>query len=183
MAMCFSQCKNKKHSFLVDSSVLPQTLSVIQTRAAPLGITVRKGNVQKILESDEAPEDLMGVLLQYPATRGDIYDHSALAKKVHEMGGLVCVATDLLALTLLTPPGEWGADIAVGNSGRFGVPMGNGGPHAGFFACKDELKRKLAGRLVGVSKDVDGRPAMRLSLQTREQHIKVIDHVACVLIC
>jgi len=113
-----------------------------------------------------------GVLLQYPNTFGAVEDHRALCERVHAAGGMVIVATDLLVLTLLTPPGEWGADVAVGNSQRFGVPYGYGGPHAAFFATKDEYKRQIAGRIIGVSRDSSGKPALRMALQTREQHIR-----------
>lgn len=175
MTMSWNHSRQKKNTFLVDSSVLPQTLSVLRTRAGPLGIQLQVGSVQSMLvdSPDEAlKKDLCGVLVQYPATRGDIRDWSEVANKTHEFGGLLICATDLLALTMLKPPGEWGADIAVGNSARFGVPLGYGGPHAAFFSCTDSLKRKLPGRLVGLSKDADGRPAYRLALQTREQHIR-----------
>ena len=174
MNMCFGQVKQAKHTFLVDRSVLPQTIAVLRTRAAPLGITIRVGNIRRILaeEGESATKDVMGVLVQYPAVRGDIQDWRAIAEQIHAAGALVVCATDLLALTMLQPPGEWGADIAIGNSARFGVPLGYGGPHAAFFSCKDKLKRRLSGRLIGLSKDVDGHPAYRLALQTREQHIR-----------
>ena len=172
--MAFGQTKGRT-TFLVDHSVLQQTRAVLETRAAPLGIKIRAGNVAKLLADESETElhkALFGVMVQYPGTRGEITDWQAVADRTHALGGLVVVGTDLLALTLLKPPGEWGADIAVGNSARFGVPLGFGGPHAAFFSCRDALKRRLPGRLVGVSKDADGRPAYRLALQTREQHIR-----------
>lgn len=175
MTMSWNNARQKKSTYLVDRSVLPQTLTVLRTRAGPLGINLKVGSVQSMLLDNPDPDlanDLCGVLVQYPATRGDVRDWSQVAAKTHELGGLVTCATDLLALTMLKPPGEWGADIAVGNSARFGVPLGYGGPHAAFFSCADALKRKLPGRLVGLSKDAEGRPAYRLALQTREQHIR-----------
>ncbi|GAA6001322.1 hypothetical protein JCM10207_006608 [Rhodosporidiobolus poonsookiae] len=177
MIMAFGHLREKRKTFFVDRSVAPQTVAVLQTRAAPFGIKVVIGNVQKLLSEDlgskEEQKDLFGVLLQYPDIRGDIgSDWQAISDRTHELGGLVTVATDFLALTALKPPGEWGADIAFGNAARFGVPLGYGGPHAAFFACKDALKRRMPGRLIGLSKDAEGRPAYRLALQTREQHIR-----------
>ena len=156
------------HEYLVSDSVHPQTLGVIQTRAEALGVKV-------VVASPGAftfDENTVGCLVQYPDTFGEIEDLSGLCAKAHEAKVLVCVATDLLALTVLTPPGKQGADIVVGSAQRFGVPMGFGGPHAAFFATKDEYKRSMPGRLIGVSKDSTGKPALRLSLQTREQHIR-----------
>jgi glycine dehydrogenase len=155
-------------TFLVDADVLPQTIEVIRTRALPLGIEVVVADLTRGL-----PEDaFFGALLQYPGTSGAVRDLSGLAEAVHERGGQVVVAADLLALTLLRPPGEFGADIAVGTTQRFGVPYGFGGPHAGYMAVRDGIQRQLPGRLVGVSLDADGDPAYRLALQTREQHIR-----------
>jgi glycine dehydrogenase len=154
--------------FLADSGCHPQTLEVLQTRARPLGIEVVVGDIDELL----ARHECFGVLVQYPTTSGDVADDRSLAARVHEKQALLCVAADLLALTLLAPPGEWAADIVVGTSQRFGMPMGCGGPHAAFLACRDEAKRSLPGRLVGVSVDAHGRPAYRLALQTREQHIR-----------
>ncbi len=154
--------------FLADSGCHPQTLEVLQTRARPLGIEIVVGDIDDLL----ARHECFGVLVQYPTTSGDVADYSSLAARVHDKQALLCVAADLLALTLLAPPGEWSADIVVGTSQRFGMPMGCGGPHAAFLACRDEAKRSLPGRLVGVSVDAHGRPAYRLALQTREQHIR-----------
>jgi len=154
--------------FLADSGCHPQTLEVLQTRARPLGIEVVVGDVDELL----ARHECFGVLVQYPTTSGDVAEYRSLAARVHEKQALLCVAADLLALVLLAPPGEWAADIVVGTSQRFGMPMGCGGPHAAFLACRDEAKRSLPGRLVGVSVDAHGRPAYRLALQTREQHIR-----------
>ncbi|MFO0422637.1 MAG: aminomethyl-transferring glycine dehydrogenase, partial [Planctomycetia bacterium] len=154
--------------FLADSGCHPQTLEVLQTRARPLGIEIVVGDIDDLL----ARHECFGVLVQYPTTSGDVADYSSLATRVHDKQALLCVAADLLALTLLAPPGEWSADIVVGTSQRFGMPMGCGGPHAAFLACRDEAKRSLPGRLVGVSVDAHGRPAYRLALQTREQHIR-----------
>ena len=168
MTMSYGLCKNKAKAFFVSSACHPQTIEVVQTRALPLGIDVIVGDHQTF--AFELP--IFGALLQYPATDGTIYDYRDFVAKVHTVGGLVTVAADPLSLTLLTPPGEFGADIAVGNTQRFGVPMGYGGPHAAYFATKEEYKRQVPGRIVGVSKDVHGKPALRLALQTREQHIR-----------
>jgi glycine dehydrogenase len=155
--------------FVVDTDVLPQTLAVIETRAEPLGLEVVVADVH----ADGLPDrDLFGVLLQYPGATGAVRDLTSLASAAKEKGAVVAVAADLLALTLLRPPAELGADIAVGTSQRFGVPMGFGGPHAGYMSVRKGLERQMPGRLVGVSKDVDGYPAYRLALQTREQHIR-----------
>ena len=154
--------------FLADRRCHPQTLEVLQTRALPLGIEVVVGDVGPLL----AEHDCFGVLVQYPTTDGAVEDHRGLAAAVHAKQAVLCVAADLLALTLLAPPGEWDADIVVGTTQRFGMPMACGGPHAAFFACRDAFKRSLPGRLVGVSIDAHGRPAYRLALQTREQHIR-----------
>ncbi|MDD2844874.1 MAG: aminomethyl-transferring glycine dehydrogenase, partial [Rhodoferax sp.] len=167
MTMAMRVSKSKSTTFLVDAEVLPQTLAVIQTRAEPLGI-----NVKVCHNSDELAQDSFAVLLQYPGTSGMVRDDRALMTALKARGGIVIMAADLLALTLLTSPGELGADIAVGTTQRFGMPMGNGGPHAAYMACRDEHKRTMPGRLVGVSVDTHGNPAYRLALQTREQHIR-----------
>ncbi|TMS57884.1 aminomethyl-transferring glycine dehydrogenase [Imbroritus primus] len=159
--------KSKSNTFFVADDVLPQTLEVVRTRAEPLGIDVRVGPAAAAAEADA-----FGVLLQYPGVDGTVADYRAITEAVHAKGGLVIAAADLLALTLLTPPGEWGADVAIGNSQRFGVPLGFGGPHAGYMAVKDAYKRSMPGRLVGVSVDSQGNSALRLALQTREQHIR-----------
>ena len=156
------------HTFLVDARCHPQTIAVVRTRAESKGVTIVVGEP----DTFEFGPGVVGCLVQYPATDGEVRDHRALAERAHAAGALVTAATDLLALALLTPPGEWGADIAVGNSQRFGVPMGYGGPHAGFFATRDAYKRNMPGRIIGVSKDSSGRPALRMALQTREQHIR-----------
>jgi glycine dehydrogenase len=153
--------------FFVADDVLPQTLEVVRTRAEPIGIEVKVGPA-----AEAAKAGAFGVLLQYPGVNGDVADYRTIADAVHANGGLVVAATDLLALTLLASPGEWGADVAVGNSQRFGVPLGFGGPHAGFMAVKDAFKRAMPGRLVGVTIDQQGNKAYRLALQTREQHIR-----------
>ncbi|WP_186099463.1 aminomethyl-transferring glycine dehydrogenase [Burkholderia gladioli] len=159
--------KPKSNRFFVADDVLPQTLEVIRTRAEPIGIEVVTGPA-----AQAADADAFGVLLQYPGVNGDVRDYRALTEAVHAAGGHVVVAADLLALTVLVPPGEWGADVAVGNTQRFGVPVGFGGPHAAYLAVRDEFKRQMPGRLVGVTVDAQGKPAMRLALQTREQHIR-----------
>jgi glycine cleavage system P protein (glycine dehydrogenase) len=155
-------------TFLVDGDCHPHTIAVVQTRAEPLGLEVVVTDVDS--ELDRA--GVFGVLLQEPGTSGRLRDRSSLIERLHAQGSLVAVATDLLALTLVTPAGEQGADVVVGSSQRFGVPLGFGGPHAAFIAVRDEHKRNLPGRLVGVSVDANGRPALRLALQTREQHIR-----------
>ncbi len=154
--------------FFVSESCHPQTIAVVRTRAQPLGIEVVVGN-HNTFEFDQA---IFGALLQYPATDGTIYDYRDCIAKIHAVSGLVVVAADILSLTLLEPPGEFGADVAVGNTQRFGVPLGYGGPHAAYFATKEAYKRQMPGRIVGVSKDVHGQTALRLALQTREQHIR-----------
>lgn len=159
--------KSKSQVFFVADDVLPQTLEVIRTRAEPLGITVQVGPAE-----DAGKSDCFGALVQYPGVNGQIRPLQTLADAVHARNGLLVVAADLLALTLIKAPGEQGADIAVGTTQRFGMPMGAGGPHAAYMACRDEFKRSLPGRLVGVSVDSHGKPAYRLSLQTREQHIR-----------
>jgi glycine dehydrogenase len=160
-------CRSQSSLFFVSADCHPQTIAVVRTRAEPLGIEVRVGD-----DAQAAAADAFAVLLQYPASTGDVRDYRAIVEAVHARGGLVAVAADLLALTLLAPPGEWGADIVVGNSQRFGVPLGYGGPHAAFLACRDAFKRSMPGRLIGVSVDAQGAPAYRLTLQTREQHIR-----------
>jgi len=167
MALCRRGSKAASNVFFVADAVLPQTLDVVRTRAEPLGIEIRTGPAQAA-----AAAECFGVLLQYPGADGEVGDHRALVQAAHARGALVAVAADLLALTLLAPPGEWGADVALGSAQRFGVPLGFGGPHAAYFATRDELKRNLPGRLVGVTRDSQGEPAYRLALQTREQHIR-----------
>ncbi|KAI0068129.1 glycine dehydrogenase [Artomyces pyxidatus] len=172
MVMAFVATSQKKKTFFVDDGVLPQTLGVLRTRAKGSGIRLVVGDASSALGDEALRSDLCGVLVQYPDVNGNIKDFGHLAESVHAAGALVIVATDLLALTMLKPPGEWGADIVLGNSARFGVPVGYGGPHAAFFACTDKLKRKMPGRIIGRSRDVTGKPAYRLALQTREQHIR-----------
>lgn len=168
MAMAFAAGHGKKRSFLVDSGVLPQTLAVLRTRAHGFGIKLVIDDASRRIASEdhELLKDLCGVLVQYPDVNGRVSDFSALVEQAHANSALVVVATDLLALTLLKPPGEWGADIVLGNSARFGVPAGYGGPHGAFFACSEKLKRKMPGRLIGRSKDAMGKPAYRLALQS-----------------
>jgi glycine dehydrogenase len=168
MAMFHAEKRGKRSRFFVSVGCHAQTIAVVQTRAEPLGIEVVVGDHAEF----EPDDDTFGALLQYPATDGVVEDYRAFIASVHEAGGFVVMATDLMALTLLTPPGELGADAAVGNSQRFGVPMGYGGPHAAFMACHETFKRKMPGRIIGVSVDADGNPALRMALQTREQHIR-----------
>ncbi|HEV8541253.1 MAG TPA: aminomethyl-transferring glycine dehydrogenase [Verrucomicrobiae bacterium] len=159
---------DEKNAFFVSNLCHPQTIAVVQTRAHPLGLEVVVGDHRQ----QNNWSKFFGVILQYPATTGEILDYTSTIEAVHRDGAVACVATDLLALTLLRPPGEFGADVAFGSAQRFGVPLGFGGPHAAFFATRDEHKRQMPGRLVGVSRDANGRPGYRLSLQTREQHIR-----------
>lgn len=169
MTFCKRLSKNKaSNAFFASRHCHPQTLDVLRTRAEPLGIEVVVGDEREI--SDVSA--YFGALLQYPATDGDIHDHRDLVERMHGANALVAVAADLLALTLLTPPGEFGADVALGSAQRFGVPLGFGGPHAAYFATRDAFKRDMPGRLVGVSIDRHGKPALRLAMQTREQHIR-----------
>ncbi|GLZ79200.1 glycine dehydrogenase (decarboxylating) [Actinorhabdospora filicis] len=161
--------RSKSAVFAVDADVLPQTIAVLRTRAVPLGIDVV---VADLTDPANLPGDYFGVLLQYPGASGRVVDHTAVIEAAHAKGALAAVAADLLSLTLLKPPGEMGADIAVGSAQRFGVPIGFGGPHAGYMAVRKGVERQMPGRLVGVSKDADGHRAYRLALQTREQHIR-----------
>lgn len=172
MGMCLTIARGmgrERREFFVSKDCHPQTIAVLQTRAEPLGVTLRVGRTKTL---DYSNPHLCGILLQYPTTDGYVGDYGAIVEHAHEAGILVVVATDLLALTLLRPPGEFGVDIAVGSSQRFGVPMGFGGPHAAFLSTKEEYKRQMPGRIAGVSKDRTGKIAYRLSLQTREQHIR-----------
>jgi glycine dehydrogenase len=158
----------ERPKFFVDQHCFPQTLDLLLTRAIPVGIEIVVGDAT----SADIDEQFFGGLLQYPNNLGSIEDHKNFIKKIHDAGGYVVMTTDLMALTLLTPPGELGADVACGSAQRFGVPMGYGGPHAAFFATKDEFKRNIPGRIIGISIDADGNRALRMALQTREQHIK-----------
>ena len=167
MTLCHAAVPNRKTFFVADNCH-PQTIAVVQTRAKPLGIGIKIGDYSRF----KFDKTVFGALVQYPATDGAIYDYTDFVKQAHDAGALVVVAADILALTLLKPPGEFGADVAVGNTQRFGVPLGFGGPHAAYFATRDQYKRHMPGRLVGVSHDAEGRPAYRLALQTREQHIR-----------
>ncbi|MFP8942529.1 aminomethyl-transferring glycine dehydrogenase [Streptomyces fenghuangensis] len=172
MALSRRVGKVKQGVFLVDADCLPQTIAVIETRAEPTGVEVVVADLSGGIPAEVAERGVFGVLLQYPGASGAVRDLRAVIEEAHGLGAVVTVAADLLALTLLTSPGELGADIAVGSSQRFGVPMGFGGPHAGFMAVREKFARNLPGRLVGVSVDADGTRAYRLALQTREQHIR-----------
>lgn len=167
LSLCFRQ--NKRRRLVLSDQLHPQTVSVVQTRADSLGLAVDVVDVNK---ADFSNRDVAGVLLQYPDTNGSVLDFSAIVDQAHENGTLVVMATDLLALTLLRPPSDMGADIAVGSAQRMGVPLGYGGPHAGFFACRQSLVRLMPGRMIGVTRDANGGDAYRLALQTREQHIR-----------
>jgi glycine dehydrogenase len=168
MALCRATVGTERTTFFVANNCHPQTIEIVQTRAKPLGIKVVVGD----FSSFKFDDTVFGALVQYPATDGAIFDYESFAKGAHDAGALLVVAADILALTLLKPPGEFGADVAVGSTQRFGVPLGFGGPHAAYFATRDAYKRHMAGRLVGVSHDATGRPGYRLSMQTREQHIR-----------
>jgi glycine dehydrogenase len=172
MALCHAVAgggdPGRKKTFFVAGNCHPQTIAVVRTRAKPLGIEIKIGDYSGFKFDDT----VFGALVQYPATDGAIHDYAEFVRHAHDAGALVVVAADILALTLLRPPGEFGADVAVGNTQRFGVPLGFGGPHAAYFATRDQFKRHMPGRLVGVSHDAEGRPAYRLALQTREQHIR-----------
>jgi len=172
MTLAKRSVKSKSNVFLVSGDCHPQTIEVVKTRAAPLGIEVKVSTASETLPHLMASGEFFGVLAQYPATTGHVHDLRPLAGHAHQYGAAFCVAADLLALTLLAPPGEWDADIVCGTTQRFGMPLCNGGPHAAYLACRDDFKRSLPGRLVGVSVDTHGRPAYRLALQTREQHIR-----------
>ena len=167
MTLCHAAIPNRKTFFVADNCH-PQTIAVVQTRAKPLGIEIKIGDYSRFKVDDTT----FGALVQYPATDGAIHDYADFVRQAHNAGALVVVAADILALTLLKPPGEFGADVAVGNTQRFGVPLGFGGPHAAYFATREQFKRHMPGRLVGVSHDAEGHPAYRLALQTREQHIR-----------
>src|SRR5688572_4852166 len=167
MTLCLRSYKGKSKVFAVAEDVLPQTVDVVRTRAEPLGL-----DVQVVPAARLGDIDCFAALVQYPGAEGEIRDYAALAQALHGKGAFLVAAADLLALAILKPPGEWGADVAVGSAQRFGVPMGFGGPHAGYMAVRDALKRSMPGRLVGRTIDAQGKPAYRLALQTREQHIR-----------
>jgi glycine dehydrogenase len=173
MTMFFNLLNRDQHhisrpKFFVDEDVFPQTKDVVVTRATPVGIEVVYGDYK----TAQIDDTYFGALVQYPNNKGSVEDYRGFINKLHSAGAYVAMATDLLALTLLTPPGELGADVALGSAQRFGVPLGYGGPHAAFFSCKDEFKRSIPGRIIGVSVDAQGNRALRMALQTREQHIK-----------
>jgi len=173
MAMLFNnrnreQVKNGVNKFFVSDECYPQTIDLLKTRSAPIGIELVIGD----FKTATIDNTIYGCLLQYPSVDGKVYDYAEFVKKAKANGASIAVAADILSLVLLTPPGEWGADVVVGNTQRFGVPMGYGGPHAAFFACHEEFKRIIPGRIIGVSVDAQGNPALRMALQTREQHIR-----------
>ncbi len=168
MALCESAARGQRSRFLVSEACHPQTIDVVRTRAVARGWTVEVGDHTRWA----VDEDVFGVLVQYPATDGALHDYTGVVEAAHEAGALVVVAADLLALALLSPPGDWGADVAVGSTQRFGVPMGYGGPHAAYFATSEKYKRQMPGRIIGVSKDARGEDAYYMALQTREQHIR-----------
>lgn len=163
-----AQAKAGANVFFIDENVFPQTIDVIETRAIPLGIEIVKGDYKTF----ELNENIFGAIVQYPTADGKVEDYKNFVEKAHQNTTSVAVAADIMSLVLLTPPGEWGADVVVGSTQRFGVPMGYGGPHAGFFATSEKYKRNIPGRIIGISKDVENKLALRMALQTREQHIK-----------
>ena len=169
LGLCRAVARGRKSGFFVSHDCHPQTLGVLRTRAAALGATLHIGDPET---ADFAALDCCGVLIQYPASDGRVFDPREIINRAHEAGALAIVAADLLAITLLTPPGELGADVAFGTTQRFGVPMGFGGPHAAYFATLEKHARRIPGRLVGISRDREGRRAYRLAIQTREQHIR-----------
>ncbi|NWJ51600.1 MAG: aminomethyl-transferring glycine dehydrogenase [Bacteroidetes bacterium] len=160
--------KNGANQFFIDTNMFPQTIDVLRTRSAPLGIEIVLGKAEEFTFTDK----VFGAAIQYPTLTGEVKDYAVFVEKAHAVNALVAVSVDLLSLALLAPPAEWGADIVTGSAQRFGVPMGFGGPHAGFLATRDEFKRHMPGRIIGVSIDAQGNPALRMALQTREQHIK-----------
>ncbi len=168
MAMAHRMAKSKANAFFVDRDTHPQTVAVVKTRAAGFGFDVVIGDPAEDLNADE----VFAALLSYPGSSGEVRDHRAIIEKLHDAKALAIMATDLMSLALLTPPGELGADVAVGSAQRFGVPMGYGGPHAAFFATREDYKRAMPGRIIGVSVDRAGNRALRMALQTREQHIR-----------
>src|SRR6201986_1157777 len=169
MFMQYSLRKNQNAKvFFVSDEVFPQTIDILKTRSEPFGIELRIGDHRTV----ELNENIFGAIVQYPAGNGEVYDYSGFAAKAHEKGIKLTVVADIMSLALLTPPGEWGADVVVGSTQRFGVPMGFGGPHAAFFATKEEYKRSIPGRIIGVTIDSAGDYALRMALQTREQHIR-----------
>lgn len=169
MAMCNNILKGKKKTFIIANNCHPQTIDICKTRADGFDLKVVTADLKDI---DYTSGDVCGVLVQYPGTEGEILDYAEFVKQAHARGVKVVMATDLLALTMLKPPGELGADIVVGSAQRFGVPMGYGGPHAAFLATSQEYKRLMPGRIIGVSVDSSGKPALRMAMQTREQHIR-----------
>ncbi|HVX30550.1 MAG TPA: hypothetical protein VHA53_08740 [Nitrolancea sp.] len=172
MTLCYavkSRGRQLDQAFFVSDECFPQTIEVVKTRAKSIGIDLIIGDHRTF---DFSSNPVFGVLVQYPANDGSIFDYEGFAKQAHDAGALVVVAADILSLLVLRAPGEWGADVVVGNTQRFGVPLGYGGPHAAYLATRDAYKRQLAGRIVGLSKDAEGNPAIRLALQTREQHIR-----------
>ena len=163
-----AQVKNNVNKFFVSEYLFEQTKEVITARAEPLGIQIIFGLPEEIKFTDE----FFGSIIQYPNAYGEIYDYSYFTKRAHELNIPVAVTADIMSLVLLKSPGSWGADVVVGSTQRFGIPMGYGGPHAAYFACKEDHKRHIPGRIIGVSLDNHGNPALRMALQTREQHIK-----------
>ncbi len=167
MTLARRVAKSKSNRFFVDENCHPQTISVVQTRAEAFGFELTVAPLEEL-----AQQEVFGALLQYPDTHGEIRDLRPFIEQLHAGQALACVAADLLSLLLLTPPGELGADVVLGSTQRFGVPMGYGGPHAAYFASRDDYKRAMPGRIIGVSKDARGNTALRMALQTREQHIR-----------